>query len=179
MDRRSAWVPAFVLILIGVFFLLVNLRVLPALSITQLWPGIVVVVGIMFWLGFIFSRDHDAGLAFVGTIVTLVGAFLFLFTLRVSLPGLGAINWGDMGRLWPVFPAIVGIAFIVLWIAGRFRDVGVLFPAAILLIVGIAGFAFTLREVPLLQNLLNWWPALLIVLGVLVLLQAFTRRKPQ
>lgn len=63
MDRRGALVPAMILILIGVFFLLVNLNVLPSLSITQLWPGIVVLVGLMFWLGFIFSREHDPGLA--------------------------------------------------------------------------------------------------------------------
>jgi hypothetical protein len=24
-----------------------------------MWPGIVVLVGILFWLGFIFGKDHD------------------------------------------------------------------------------------------------------------------------
>ncbi|HET7377590.1 MAG TPA: DUF5668 domain-containing protein, partial [Anaerolineae bacterium] len=98
MDRRSALIPAFVLIVVGVFFLLVNLNVLPRFSITELWPGIVMFVGLMFWLGFIFSREHDAGLAFVGTIITLIGAFFFLFTLHVHLPGFGEVQWGDQGR---------------------------------------------------------------------------------
>jgi hypothetical protein len=175
MERRGALVPALLLILLGAFFLLVNIGVLPALSITQLWPGIVVLVGLMFWGGFFFGRQHDAGLAFVGTIVALVGAFFFLFTLRVNLPGYGPVNWSDMGRLWPAFPLIVGIAFVVLWLAGRLRDGGVLFPAAILLIVGLGGFAFTLGDIPNWRDLLNLWPVLLILLGLGVLIQSLRR----
>ena len=113
-----------------------------------MWPGIVVLVGILFWLGFIFGKDHDPGLAFVGTIVTLTGLFFFLFTFNVDLLGLGRVDWGDMALLWPAFPLIVGIAFVVLWAAGRFRDWGVLIPAGILLLVGFGGFAFTLGNVP-------------------------------
>src|SRR5512136_3173287 len=130
MERRGTLVTALALILIGGYFLLVNLNFVPSLGITQMWPGIVVLVGVMFWLGFIFSREHDAGLAFVGTIITLIGAFFFLFTLHVHLPGFGEVQWGDQGRLWPAYPLIVGVAFIVLWIAQRFHDSGVLVPAA-------------------------------------------------
>jgi hypothetical protein len=179
MKRRGALVPALFLILLGVFFLLVNFGALPRLSIAQLWPGIIVLVGLMFWGGYLLGRQHDAGLAFVGTIVTLVGAFFFLFTLHVNIPGYGPVEWSDMGRLWPAFPLIVGVAFVVLWLAGRLRDVGVLFPAAILLIVGLGGFAFTLGDIPGWQNLLNWWPVLLIVLGLGVLVQSLRRpRQP-
>lgn len=177
MDRRGAIVPAVILILIGVFFLLVNLNVLPQLSITQLWPGIVMLVGLAFWLGFIFGRDHEPGLTFVGTILVSVGAFFFLFTLRVNLPGYGVINWGDQGRLWPAYPTIVGIAFVVLWIANRFHDSGVLVPAGILLIVGLAGFGFTLGDVPGLRDIVRLWPVLLILLGLAVLAQSFARPK--
>jgi hypothetical protein len=175
MDRRGALIPALVLILIGVFFLLVNLGVLPKLSIAESWPGIVMFVGIMFWLGFIFSRGHDAGLAFVGTIITLIGAFFFLFTLHTFVPGYGSIQWGDQGRLWPAYPMIVGIAFVVLWIAQRFRDGGVLIPAAILLVVGLAGFSFTLGDVTPFRDIVRFWPALLIGLGLVILVRAFTR----
>jgi hypothetical protein len=142
-----------------------------------LWPGIVVVVGLVFWIGYVTSAGRDPGLAFVGTIVTLVGAFFFLFTLNVSVPGLGVIGWGDMARLWPAFPLIVGVAFVVLWVTNKFRDTGVLVPAAILLIVGLGGFAFTLGEVPALRQIVDWWPVLLIVLGVAFLVQSFARPK--
>ena len=98
MDRRGAIVPAFILILIGGFFLLINLGLLPRMTITEMWPGIIVLVGFTFWTGFIFGHQHDAGLAFVGTILVLIGAFFFLFTLpNVALPGYGVIHWSDQG----------------------------------------------------------------------------------
>jgi hypothetical protein len=179
MARRGTIVPAFILILIGVFFLLINLGLLPRLTITEMWPGIVVLVGLTFWIGFIFGHDHDAGLAFVGTILVLIGAFFFLFTLHLALPGYGVVGWGDQGRLWPVYPLIVGVAFVVLWIAGRARDNGVLIPAGILLIVGLAGLNFTLGEVPGLTDIIRLWPVLLIVFGAAILLRSFSRPKTQ
>ena len=179
MERRGTVITALTLIFIGGYFLLVNLNVIPALGFAQMWPGIVVLVGIMFWLGFIFGHEHDAGLAFVGTIVTLTGLFFFLFTLKVYIPGFGAVEWSDMAQLWPAFPLIVGIAFVVMWIAGRFRDPGVLIPAGILLLVGFGGFAFTMREVPIFQNILQWWPVLLIAFGFIILIQSFTRSRPK
>lgn len=175
MKNRGNLIPAVALILIGAYFLLVSLNVFPALRISQAWPGIVVLVGILFWLGFIFSKDHDPGLAFVGTIVTLTGLFFFLFTLNVNLLGLGRVDWGDMSLLWPVFPLIVGIAFVVLWIASRFRDWGALIPAGILLLVGFGGFAFTLGNVPVFQNIVQWWPLLLIFFGIVILIRSITR----
>lgn len=175
MERRGSIVPALALILIGGYFLLINLNVIPSLGINKMWPGIVVLVGLIFWLGFIFGKDHDPGLTFVGTIAILVGLFFFLFTLNVNLFGLGHVTWGAMGQLWPAFPLIVGLAFVVLWIAGRFRDGGVLVPAVVLLVVGIGGFAYTLGDVPFFQDVLRWWPLLLIGLGLLVLLRAIVR----
>jgi hypothetical protein len=82
-----------------------------------------------------------------------------------------------MRLLWPAFPLIVGVAFVVLWAAGRFRDWGVLIPAGILLLVGFGGFAFTLGNVPVFQNILQWWPLLLILFGIVILFQSITRSR--
>jgi hypothetical protein len=177
MDRRGTLITAVVLIAIGGYLLLANLGIIPPYPIEQMWPGIVVLVGILFWLGFIFGKDHDPGLAFVGTIVTLTGLFFFLFTFNVNLLGLGRVDWSDMALLWPAFPLIVGIAFVVMWAAGRFRDWGLLIPAGILLLVGIGGFAFTLGNVPVFQNILQWWPLLLIFFGIVVLIQSIRRSR--
>ena len=177
MDRRGTVITAVVLIGIGAYMLLANLHVIPPYPISQMWPGLVVLVGILFWLGFIFGHDHDPGLAFVGTIVTLCGLFFFLFTFNVDLLGLGRVDWSDMSLLWPVFPLIVGIAFVVLWAAGRFRDWGLLIPASVLLLVGVGGLAYTLGRVPLFQNILQWWPLLLIFFGVIILIQSLARSR--
>jgi hypothetical protein len=82
-----------------------------------------------------------------------------------------------MRLLWPVFPLIVGIAFVVLWAAGRFRDWGVLIPAGILLLVGFGGLAITLGNVPVFQDLLQWWPLLLIVFGLAILISSVLRAR--
>lgn len=177
MDRRGTVIIAVVLITVGAYLLLANLNVIPLYPIEQMWPAIVVFVGVLFWLGFIFGKDHDPGLAFVGTIVTLTGLFFFLFTFNVDLFGLGRVDWSDMALLWPAFPLIVGVAFVVLWAAGRFRDWGVLIPAGILLLVGLGGFAYTLGEVAVFQNILQWWPLLLIFFGVIVLIQSIARSR--
>src|SRR5512139_2194684 len=175
MDRRGTVITAVVLIGIGAYMLLANLNVIPPYPIDQMWPGIVVLVGVMFWLGFIFGKDHDPGLAFVATIVTLCGLFFFLFTFNVNLMGMGRVDWSDMALLWPAFPLIVGIAFVVMWLAGRCRDWGLLVPASVLLLVGVGGFAFTLGNVPVFQNILQWWPLLLIFFGIIILIQSVMR----
>jgi len=55
---------------------------------------------------------------------------------------------------------------------GGFRDWGVLIPAGILLLIGFGGFAFTLGNVTVFQNILQWWPLLLIFFGIIILIQA-------
>jgi hypothetical protein len=169
---RRAIAPAFILTLIGVFFLWINLSSLSMTIITEMWPGIVVLVGLTFWIGFIFGHDHDTGLAFVGTFLVLIGAFFFLFTLpNVTLPDYGVIHWSDLGKLWPVYLLIVGVALVVLWIVRRPRDNGLLVPAGILLVFG-AGLYFTLVKPLRHTDMNNLWPVLLIVSGAAVLLTA-------
>ena len=80
-----------------------------------------------------------------------------------------------MARLWPTFPTIVGIAFALQWIAGGLRHPGLLAPATILLLVGLGGFAFTLAGFPMFRVVFDYWPVLLIVLGVAILARSFRR----
>lgn len=63
----------------------------------------------------------DGGLAFLATGLILTGLFFFGFTLK---PGLW--EWGQMSKLWPVFPLIWGLAFVVDFLAERRkrRDMG-------------------------------------------------------
>lgn len=168
-------VPAVILISLGIFFLLVNTNAIPQLSIGQLWPAFPVLLGIAMFAQFFAGRMRDPGLVTGGTIFLLTGLFFFAFTLRLDVAPFGPINWGDMATLWPAFPTIVAVALLLQWLAGGLRDLGLLIPVGILLIVGLGGFAFTLRGFPTFQILADYWPVLLIVIGVVVLARSFVQ----
>ena len=173
--RGGSIVPAIILIAVGIFFLLVNADLLPRVSVAQLWPAFPVLLGIALLGQFFAGRMRDPGLVAGGTIFLLTGLFFFLFTFNLTVPPLGRIDWGDMARLWPAFPTIVGVALLLRWLAGGLRDRGLLIPVVILLIVGLGGFAFTLGGFPTFRILADYWPVLLIALGVLVLARSFSR----
>lgn len=174
-NRGNTIVWALILISAGVWFLLDNLGVnLP--NIGQMWPIFVLAPGLLFLAGYAFGDDHDPGLAFVGTAATLLGVFFFLTTL-----GVGGLEPSDMGRLWPIYPLIGGIAFVVLWIAGGLHDWGVLIPAGIGLIIGVFGLGAVIfdRTYPFMQTLLKCWPAIFILIGLGLLAGYFANRRPE
>jgi len=172
--RSGAIVPAVILIALGLFFLVANLGMVNV-DIDQLWPIFPAILGLGMWVQFFVGRMRDPGLVTGGTIFLLTGVFFFLFTLRLDLPGLGRVSWGDMGVLWPAFPTIVGVALLLQYLVGGLRDHGLLVPVTILLIVGLGGFAFTLRGFPTFRLIADYWPVLLIVVGVLVLARSLVR----
>jgi hypothetical protein len=130
----------------------------------KLWPIFPLLGGLAFFAGYAASGFQDAGLAFVGTAATLIGLFFFGFTL-------GNWEWVEMVRLWPVFALIGGIAFVVLFIAeGRSQDWGVLGIGLAAIIVGVVGLAVTHGWVS--GDIVKYWPALLVLLGLVALVGA-------
>ena len=172
-QRGNSIVPAIILIAIGILFLLVNTNAIPNLNIGQLWPAFPALLGLALFVQYFAGGMRDPGLVTGGTIFLLTGLFFFAFTLRLNVAPFGPISWGDMTELWPAFPTIVGVALLLQWLAGGLRDHGLLIPVAILLIVGLGGFAFTLRGFPTFQILADYWPVLLIAIGVIVLARSF------
>jgi hypothetical protein len=169
--RRGAVIPALVLILLGVYLLLAELNVgLPGWDV--IWPVIPVAGGLAFLGSFVFGQRRDPGQVFIGTAATLVG-LVFLFVT------LGPLSYRDLGTWWPVFVLVGSAAFLAQWAAAGFRDWGALFLALVALVVGGAGLAVTLQllgpqTVELLPRL---WPALLILLGLMVFLRALIGRR--
>jgi hypothetical protein len=177
MDEHPAVGIAIVLIAVGVFLLLSNLGVFRAydLSIDDFWPGLLVLGGLAFWLQFLLGSDHDPGLAFVGTAALLLGAFFFLITLNARVPfenaRLGArFDWGDNQYLWPVYPLVGGIAFILLGLLDR--DWGAFGLGLVAVVVGAVALPFTLGIREDTEKLVQYWPLLLILIGVMALLRA-------
>lgn len=172
-NRSGTIVWALILIGAGAWFLLDNLGFeLPNMS--QMWPVFVLVPGLFFLAGYAFGADHEPGLAFVGTAATLLGVFFFMCTL-----GVGGLETGDMGRLWPVYPLIAAIAWVVQWVASGFRDWGALIPAGIAGVIGLVGLGSVLTgEQALFLNLLvRGWPVILIIIGFGLLVGYFVNEQ--
>ena len=180
--RRGSIIPAVILILFGLWFLVGNLGVrLPGMD--EMWPIFPMGAGLLFLGGYLFDR-RDPGLIFVGIAAALIGAFFFLFTLRVPLPVAGmqeGVRWDDMGKLWPAFVVFGGLAFIALFLAQPRREWPVFSVGATAVIVGVAAFAFTLGW--LAGDIGRWlaklWPLLLVIAGLTALLQAVFGRPRQ
>lgn len=169
--RKGAIIPALVLILLGVYFLLNELAIgIPGWD--KIWPVFPFAGGLAFLGGYIFGRRRDPGLVFVGTAATLVGLAFFFITL-------GPLEYRDLQTWWPVFVLIGGAAFLCQWMAAGFRDWGALFLALVALVVGAAGLAVTLQLLgPKTRELLpRLWPVLLILVGLMILLRALLGKR--
>lgn len=170
--RRGALLPGLFLVALGGWMLAQNLGVnLPNLD--RLWPAFPLFFGLALLIQFFAEGRRDDGKVFAGIAGTLVGAFFFAFTFDV-------VGWDQMSRLWPVFVLIGSVAFFGQWLA-RPRHLGLLIPAGIALMVG--GF-FILANLGALnpamrEQLIKFWPVLLIAAGLFTLAGYFVRQRPR
>jgi hypothetical protein len=158
------------LILVGLVLLLSNLGAFgegdgePG----QIWPVLIVLVGLFFLYQFFFGAEPNPGLVFVGTAITLLGLFLLFFTLHVELPFefdnlSGPIEWGDFVHLWPALLLIVGMALVTMSLLTPDQDgFG---PGLVALAVGLIAFPFTLGVPGPPEGLVKFWPLSLILMG--------------
>ncbi|MCL7454179.1 MAG: hypothetical protein M8467_14140, partial [Anaerolineae bacterium] len=79
----------------------------------------------------------------------------------------------QMADLWPAFPIIGGIAFIVLFVAEGARDLGGLGVGCAAIVVGLAAFGVTYGFVG--AEIWRLWPLILIFLGLVGLANALWR----
>ncbi|MGE5598251.1 MAG: LiaI-LiaF-like domain-containing protein [Bacteroidota bacterium] len=161
-DHGGRRVLGIILVLLGVIFLLPSLD-LPFLRWENLWPLYIVLGGLAFLTGWIVSPAHEPGLAFVGAAIFLTGVFFIPFAW-------GMVAWHQMAVWWPVFPFIGGLAFLVLWAAGRGKEPGILVPACGGILTGLAALPLTAGWIAP-AVVADWWPAGLIVLGAGILLR--------
>ncbi len=180
--NRGSILGALVLIALGLWFLARNLNV-PLPGLGAMWPALLVLGGLLSLGNYVSGRSRDPGQVFFGVAATLLGAFFLLFTLRARLPWPGfregGIGWEDMARLWPAFPLIGGLAFLAQFLVDPRRDWSEFTLGVLAIIVGVVAFPFTLGIWPgdLGRTLLNLWPVLLILAGVVTLLQTLFRRR--
>jgi drug/metabolite transporter (DMT)-like permease len=171
MRRKRTVIPAFFLILLGVYLLLNQLGIgIPGWD--AVWPVFPFVGGLIILGDYILGRRRDPDRVFLGVAATLVGLAFFFITL-------GPLEYRDLETWWPVFVLIGGVAFLAQWAAARFRDWSALFLALVAFVVGGAGLAITFQLLgPQTRELLpRLWPVLLILGGLMALLRGLIGRR--
>jgi hypothetical protein len=165
---RTSIVGGLLLILLGVFFL--AYQIMPErlnwLRFEMGWPMIVVTVGVgLLVFGLLVGAP---GMAVPACIVGGIGLILYW----QNLTG----NWDSWAYIWTLIPGFVGIGTILTGLlgGGRLRDA--LEGGFWLILISLVMFAIFGSFLGGMNLFGPYWPALLILLGVIMLVQSFFRR---
>ncbi len=163
--NRGRVITALILIIIGVWFLAIEL--VPTLKDiaygTFTWPWQIVGLGVLF--GAVGILTWRPALLIPGCIIAGIGGMLYYQNLTH--------NWESWAYSWTLIPGFVGVGLLLFGLLARRRGavIGGLWNLfASLVLFGI--FASTLGRLPIVGSL---WPAGIILLGLMFLVQAFTR----
>lgn len=169
-ERSKSIVWGSLFIAVGILALL-NTLGLEWLRMERLWPGVLMALGLFSLIAGLRRTPRSPDGVWLGLCSLLGGAFF----LRITL---GSGEWGDLAGLWPVFPGIAGVAWIVAW-AVDMQRVPNLVLGIIALVVAAAAYAIVrgLVAVERARTLASLWPLILIALGVSLIIQHAVRRR--
>lgn len=157
------------IILIGLGLILFIIQFFPDLqalvfSATS-WPLIIVGVGVVFLI--VALLTWTPGLIVPAAIIGGIGGLLFW----QNLTG----NWESWAYAWTLIPGFVGIGvFLMNLMQGNFREA--ITAGGWLVLISAVMFMIFGSFLGGLSLFGQYWPILLILLGVLILAQAFLRR---
>ncbi len=159
MNRRSGLVIGTILILLGLLFLAGEIA--PQYFQFWDWPFIVIGLGMVFLVWAILSGT--GGLAVPGCILAGIGGILYY----QNQTG----DWASWAYIWGLIPGFVGVGVILCGIIDRnYKDA---FTGGLVLILISAIFFFAFGAAfGLPPDITQYWPVLLIVLGVISLIRA-------
>ena len=105
------------------------------------------------------SKRYQPGAIIASLGFLLAGGWLIAIELGAPLLGLE--------RLWPLIPAILGLALLVQAISGAYRQDGLVFGGVIALLTGLFLCLFTFQIGGLSwQRMAEWWPVFALILGI-------------
>lgn len=154
-EKKHNLIWGILLIAVGGIFLIGNFT---SLGMDGLWPLFPLAVGIAFWVGY-FHDKKNFGLLMPGSILIVV-SLLFFYCIFYG--------WWRMEYLWPVFILAPAAGFVAMYFGGT-KEPGLLIPAGIL---GTIGFIFLFLS----YGFGNFWPIMLIIAGVLIIMLAGKKR---
>lgn len=170
MQRKQTIGLGILLIALGAWALLSALEV-PWARLNQLWPVILILLGGMSLYGALARHPRDSGGVWFGTVTVLCGGFFLAITA-------GPFEWRDLNHLWPVFPAVMGLAWLAAWVV-NVREVSNMVMGLIGLGIGALGFAYTMGRIGAERagQISQWWPLILILIGLGLIAQFLAQRR--
>lgn len=165
-SRRARIGGGLFLILLGVWFAAV--QVVPGLRETVYgsngWPLIVIGAGVLLLL--IGLVTGAAGMAVPACIVGGIGGLLYWQN--------ATNNWESWAYAWALIPGFVGVGIVLAGLLqGRARE---LVPGGWLIVISLALFAVLAAAFTGTSPFGPYWPALIIILGFLLLLRSLFHR---
>ena len=159
MEKRGSIIGGIILILLGIFFLL--LQFFPGLAdlfnLSQQWPLIIVGAGVLFLFGALFGNPS---LSVPGVIISGTGLILYYQN--------STGDWSSWAYIWSLYPVFVGLGLLMMhtlqgnWRQG-IREGGSLVLIGIVLFVVFAGFFNGFGGIG------RFWPVLIILGGLWLL----------
>jgi hypothetical protein len=162
-------VSSVVFILVGVILLLWNLGLIPGLD--SLWPLLLIIAGVGFLYEGFVRRRRDA-YVFIGMFALLLGLFFLLAETLVSPVAISSI--------WPVFMTITGLSLFAYGVRRPWGSrMSFTVPGVAIVIISLVFLLFSLGIVDrsFARLVALYWPALLIIAGLVLLGIHVTRRE--
>lgn len=165
--KRSSWAAGLALILLGAVLLVAQF--VPAwrewVSGPNAWPVIILsIAAFLFILGVLVG---EPGLAVPACIVGGIGALLYY----QNYTG----DWGSWAYAWTLIPGFVGVGVFVTGLFSRTGRGEALRGGLILIFISLVMFAVSGAFLGGPALLGQYWPVLLITLGLFLLVGAFLR----
>jgi len=156
--------------LAGGVLLLWNLGYLPQPG--RLWP-VLVILGGLFFLYMAWPRGKSDRWIIPGMIFTL-GGLVFLL-MNTVLAG------QSLARIWPAFMLVTGLSLIPYGLRRRgSARTAIVVPALFISCLALLFFVFSLRRETgeFGQFVRQWWPMILVISGIALVVSFFTMRRP-
>ncbi|HUT21203.1 MAG TPA: hypothetical protein VM366_18780 [Anaerolineae bacterium] len=160
--KRSGMAVGAVLIIIGAWLLIVQF--IPALRGWFSWPTIIIAVGLLLFLLGLFLGEYE--MAIPGCIVGGIGGILFW----QNTTG----NWESWSYIWALIPGFAGTGTLIAGLSRR--DGGQVRGGLWTMLVSAVLFLVFGSLFGAIGVLGQYWPVLLIVLGLFALVQGLTKR---